>query len=171
MLFFSRWKVFTIVVTAIIVCLFGPLRPLIAQTANVQFRIVDQSMTVEAARQTPPAESEILLGAADKQPYLVERRVMVSSAEMCDAQSGFDQRTNEPIVKFRFNPDGARRFAQATQENVGRPFAIVVNNEVLSAPVIREPILGGSGQISGRFTIEQANDLAKGIRAAANAKC
>jgi preprotein translocase subunit SecD len=86
---------------------------------------------------------------------------------LTDAQPGFDQRTSEPIVSFKFNTNGARRFAQATQENVGRPFAIVLDNEVISAPVIREPILGGSGQISGNFTIQQANDLAILLRAGA----
>ena len=77
-----------------------------------------------------------------------------------DAQPGFDQRTSEPIVNFRFNSTGARKFAEATQENVGKPFAIVLDNKVISAPVIREPILGGSGQISGSFTVQSANDLA-----------
>ena len=76
---------------------------------------------------------------------------MVSGEDLTDAQPGFDQRTSEPIVTFRFNTSGARRFAQVTQENVGRPFAIVLDNEVISAPVIREPILGGSGQISGKL--------------------
>jgi preprotein translocase subunit SecD len=93
--------------------------------------------------------------------------VMVTGEELTDAQPGFDQRTSEPIVTFKFNINGARRFAQVTQENVGRPFAIVLDNEVISAPVIREPILGGSGQISGSFTIEQANDLAVLLRAGA----
>jgi preprotein translocase subunit SecD len=91
----------------------------------------------------------------------------VSGEDLTDAQPGFDQRTSEPIVTFRFNTNGARRFAQVTQENVGRPFAIVLDNEVISAPVIREPILGGSGQISGNFTVEQANDLAILLRAGA----
>jgi preprotein translocase subunit SecD len=100
-------------------------------------------------------------------PYLIERRVVVSGEDLVDAQPGFDQRTNEPIVTFRFNNTGARRFAQATQQNVGRPFAIVLDNEVISAPVIREPILGGTGQISGSFTVQQANDLAILLRAGA----
>jgi preprotein translocase subunit SecD len=91
----------------------------------------------------------------------------VSGGDLTDAQPGFDQRTGEPIVSFRFNSSGARKFAQATQENVGRPFAIVLDNEVISAPVIREPILGGSGQISGSFTVESANDLAILLRAGA----
>ena len=68
--------------------------------------------------------------------------MIVSGDELTDAQPGFDQRTSEPIVSFKFNTSGARKFAQVTQENVGRPFAIVLDDEVISAPVIREPILG-----------------------------
>jgi preprotein translocase subunit SecD len=100
-------------------------------------------------------------------PYLIEKRVLVSGGDLTDAQPGFDQRTSEPIVQFRFNSSGARKFAQATQENVGRPFAIVLDNEVISAPVIREPILQGSGQISGSFTVQGANDLSVLLRAGA----
>ena len=98
---------------------------------------------------------------------MIEKRIVVVGEDLTDAQPGFDQRNGEPIVTFRFNTNGARRFAQVTQENVGRPFAIVLDNEVISAPVIREPILGGSGQISGGFTVEQANDLAILLRAGA----
>jgi preprotein translocase subunit SecD len=141
---------------------------ILGKTARLDFRMVDQSMTPEQALQTrPPPESEILYGPKDKLPYLVEKRVLVSGADLTDAQPGFDQRTSEPIVSFRFNSNGARRFAQVTQENVGRPFAIILDNEVISAPVIREPILGGSGQISGNFTVEQATDLAILLRAGA----
>jgi preprotein translocase subunit SecD len=126
-------------------------------------------MTVEQAKQTrPPPDSEILPGTkGEQQSYLIEKRVMVSGADLTDAQAGFDQRTNEPIVSFKFNTSGARKFAQVTQENVGKPFAIVLDNEVISAPVIREPILGGSGQISGNFTVQSANDLAILLRAGA----
>jgi preprotein translocase subunit SecD len=105
--------------------------------------------------------------AENNQPYLIEKHVVVSGEDLTDAQPGFDQRNGEPIVTFRFNNNGARRFAQVTQENVGKPFAIVLDNEVISAPVIREPILGGSGQISGNFTVQQANDLAILLRAGA----
>ena len=94
-------------------------------------------------------------------------RSLVAGADLIDAQASFDQRTSEPIVDFKFNIAGARKFATATQENVGRPFAIVLDNEVISAPVIREPILGGSGQISGNFTVELANNLAILLRAGA----
>src|SRR5215470_13799565 len=141
---------------------------ILGKTARLDFRMVDQSMTPEQALQTrPPPESEILYGQKDKQPYLIEKRVLVSGADLTNAQPGFDQRTSEPIVSFRFNSNGARRFAQVTTENVGKPFAIVLDNEVLSAPVIREPILQGNGQISGSFTVESANKLAVLLRAGA----
>jgi len=146
------------------------LKELLGKTAKLDFRMVDQSMSPEQAIQgRPPADSELLYAPAKqgRQPYLIEKRVLVSGADLTDAQPGFDQRTSEPIVSFRFNSSGARKFAQATRENVGRPFAIVLDNEVISAPVIREPILGGSGQISGNFTVEQANDLAILLRAGA----
>jgi len=146
------------------------LKELLGKTAKLDFRMVDQSMPVEQALQgRAPPESEVLYAPAKqgRQPYLIEKRVLVSGADLTDAQPGFDQRTSEPIVSFRFNMSGARKFAQATQENVGKPFAIILDNEVISAPVIREPILGGSGQISGSFTVEQANDLAILLRAGA----
>jgi preprotein translocase subunit SecD len=142
----------------------------IGTTAKLTFRLVDNSMTAEQALQgRPPPESEIVYGskAENRQPYLLEKRVIVSGEELTDAQPGFDQRTGEPIVSFKFNTSGARKFAQVTQENVGRPFAIVLDDEVISAPVIREPILGGSGQISGNFTVESANNLAILLRAGA----
>ena len=117
----------------------------IGTTAKLTFRLVDTSMSVEQALQgRPPPESEIVYGskAENRVPYLLEKRVIVSGEELTDAQPGFDPRTSEPIVSFKFNTSGARKFAQVTQENVGRAFAIVLDDEVISAPVIREPILG-----------------------------
>jgi preprotein translocase subunit SecD len=146
------------------------LKELLGKTAKMTFHLVDQSISAEEAmRGRVPPDSEILYGTRSegRAPYVIQKRVMVSGEDLTDAQPGFDQRTNEPIVTFRFNTRGGRRFAQVTQENVGRPFAIVLDNEVISAPVIREPILGGSGQISGNFTVEQANDLAILLRAGA----
>jgi preprotein translocase subunit SecD len=146
------------------------LKELLGKTAKLAFRMVDQTISPDQAQEgRVPPESEILMGSRSegRTPYLIEKRVLVSGEDLTDAQPGFDQRTGEPIVTFRFNNNGARRFAQVTQENVGRPFAIVLDNEVISAPVIREPILGGSGQISGSFTVQQANDLAILLRAGA----
>jgi protein-export membrane protein SecD len=115
-----------------------------------------------------PADDEVLMSAqSPKVPYVVKKQVLVSGGDLTDAQAGFDPRSNEPIVNFRFNTSGARKFAQATTENVGQPFAIVLDNEVISAPVIREPITAGSGQISGNFTVQSANDLAILLRAGA----
>jgi preprotein translocase subunit SecD len=143
------------------------LKEILGKTAKLDFRMVDQSMTAEqAADSRAPQDSEILDGEGN-QKYLIEKRVLVSGADLTDAQPGFDQRTSEPIVSFRFNSSGARKFAEATQANVGKPFAIVLDNKVISAPVIREPILGGSGQISGNFTVQSANDLAILLRAGA----
>jgi preprotein translocase subunit SecD len=146
------------------------LLEVIGKTAKLTFQLEDTSMTADQALQSrPPPDSEIIYGsdAEGHTPYLLEKRVIVSGEELTDAQPGFDQRTSEPIVSFRFNTSGARKFAQVTQENVGRRFAIVLDNQVISAPVIREPILGGSGQISGSFTVESANNLAILLRAGA----
>ena len=145
------------------------LKQLLGKTAKLDFRMVDVGASPEQAVQgRAPPDDDLLYGTgAAKTPYLVEKRVLVSGGDLTDAQPGFDQRSSEPIVSFRFNTSGARKFAQVTQENVGKPFAIVLDNEVISAPVIREPILGGSGQISGSFTVQSANDLAILLRAGA----
>ncbi len=143
------------------------LKEILGKTAKLDFRMVDLSMPPQQAVETrPPPDSEILNGQ-NGEKYLIEKRVLVSGGDLVDAQPGFDQRTSEPVVNFRFNSSGARKFAEATQQNVGKPFAIVLDNQVVSAPVIREPILGGQGQISGSFTVQGANDLAILLRAGA----
>jgi len=146
------------------------LLEILGRTAKLEFRMVDTSMSPQDALQgRAPADSEVLFEKQGDQriPVLVDRQPLVEGADLTDAQASFDQRTSEPIVNFKFNIAGARKFADATQKNVGRPFAIVLDNEVISAPVIREPILGGSGQISGNFTVESANNLAILLRAGA----
>jgi preprotein translocase subunit SecD len=143
---------------------------LVGQTAKLDFRMVDETMTPEQALASrPPPESEILYGPSRQghAPYLIEKRVLVSGTDLTDAQPGFDSRTGEPVVTFRFNSVGARKFAQATAENVGKRFAAVLDNEVITAPQIHEPIMQGSGQILGSFTVESANDLAIVLRAGA----
>src|SRR3546814_12326676 len=97
--------------------------------------------------------------------YLGEKRVRVSGDTLVDAQATFQD--NQPVVSFRFDSLGGRRFAQTTKENVGKQLAIVLDQKVISAPRIREPILGGSGIISGNFTVQGANDLALLLRAGA----
>jgi preprotein translocase subunit SecD len=145
------------------------LKRILGKTAKMEFRMVDTAVPPDQATQgRVPPEDEILMSAqSPKVPYVIKKQVLVSGGELTDAQPGFDQRSGEPIVTFRFNSTGARKFAQATSENVGQPFAIVLDNEVISAPVIREPITGGSGQISGNFTVQAANELAILLRAGA----
>src|SRR4051812_8202489 len=144
------------------------LKELLGKTAKLDFRMVDSSIPADQAQGRVPADSDLLQSSSSpKVPYLVKKEVLVSGADLTDAQPGFDQRSNEPIVSFRFNTSGARKFAEATTKNVNQPFAIVLDNEVVSAPVIREPITGGSGQISGSFTVQGANDLAILLRAGA----
>src|SRR3546814_5050436 len=94
-------------------------------------------------------------------PYIaVELRAMVTGEQLIDATQVFDPTTNEPAVSIRFDGAGGRRFARVTQDNVGKPFAIILDDVVISAPNINEPILGGQAQITGSFTVETANDLA-----------
>ncbi len=145
------------------------LKRILGKTAKMEFRMVDSTVPPDQATQGRiPPDSELLMSAqTPKVPYVIKKQVLVSGGDLTDAQPGFDQRTNEPIVSFRFNTAGSRKFAQATSENVGQPFAIILDNEVISAPVIREPITGGSGQISGSFTVQQANELALLLRAGA----
>ena len=118
-------------------------------------------MSVEEGRQRPPAGYKVYQ-SEDKEEgaQLLRETPVVRGDELVDAQPGFDQRTNEPIITFRFNNAGARKFGNFTKDHVNRPFAIVLDDKVISAPVIREPILGGSGQISGNFTVETATQLA-----------
>ncbi|MCY4038620.1 MAG: protein translocase subunit SecD [Hyphomicrobiales bacterium] len=145
------------------------LKELLGQTAKLSFHLVDSSMSPERAEEgRPPTGSELLYSDTEpKIPYLVRKRIMVSGENLVDAQPAFEQISNQPVVSFRFDNTGARRFGKVTQENVGQPFAIVLDGEVISAPVIREPILGGAGQISGNFTVESANDLSILLRAGA----
>src|SRR6267154_4114432 len=145
------------------------LKRILGKTAKMEFRMVDSTVSPDQAQQgRVPPDSEILMSAqTPKIPYVIKKQVLVSGGDLTDAQPGFDQRSGEPIVSFRFNTAGSRKFAQATLENVGQPFAIVLDNKVISAPVIREPITGGSGQISGSFTVQAANDLAILLRAGA----
>ncbi len=146
------------------------LKALLGRTAKLTFQLVDLSVPPGLAQKgEPPPGSEVLYDVKHTPPipYLVSKEVAVSGADLTDAEAGFDQRTGLPIVTFRLNAEGARRFARVTRENVGRPFAMVLDNEVISAPVIREPIVTGSGEISGNFTVQQANDLAILLRAGA----
>ena len=147
------------------------LKELIGQTAKLQFRMVDEQGDIDAALQgRVPVGSDLLYetGPGGQEiPYLIEKRVIVSGEQLVNAQQSVDQRTGKPVVSFTFDSQGARRFGDATRQGVGRLFAIVLDDKVISAPRIQEPILTGSGQITGNFTFESANDLAILLRAGA----
>ena len=149
------------------------LKGLVGTTAQLTFHLVDTTVSGEEAMQTrpPPGTMVLLTSEEDEleplQPYVVEESPLLTGEDLVDAQPGFEQQTSEPVVTFRLTTGGARRFGEVTSQNVGRPFAIVLDEEIISAPVIREPITGGSGQISGSFTVQAANDLAILLRAGA----
>lgn len=143
------------------------LKDLLGQTAKLEFKLVDTSANpAEVAQGRAPVGSEVLPypGNPSGVPVIaVKRQVMVSGEDLTDATQGYDQ-SNQPIVNIRFNGSGGRKFGQVTSQNVNRPFAIILDGKVLSAPNINEPILGGSAQVSGNFTVESANQLAIALR-------
>ncbi|MFZ5718167.1 MAG: protein translocase subunit SecD [Pseudomonadota bacterium] len=144
------------------------LKSILGRTAKLTFHMVNETADLAAAQAGRVPPGSMLLPGDDIQPfYVVQRRALVTGEMLTDAQSGFDQLTNRPVVNFRFNGQGTRRFGDATTQNVGKRFAIVLDNKVISAPNINEPIPSGSGQISGNFTVESANELAILLRAGA----
>ncbi len=148
------------------------LKRLLGQTARLTFHMVDLTTSpAEVAGGTAPAGVFIVPASeTDEQgnpvtEWVLNRRVELSGENLVDAQPSFQD--NQPVVSFRFDTTGARKFASITTENVGRLFAIVLDEEVISAPRIQEPITGGSGVITGTFTTESANELALLLRAGA----
>jgi preprotein translocase subunit SecD len=136
------------------------LKTLIGQTARLEFKLVDLTAdSAQVAQGRAPAGSQVLMMADGSGNIAVKRRIMVSGDQLVDAKQAFDQ-DGQPVVSIKFNTAGARRFGRTTQENVNKPFAIILDDKVLSAPNINEPILGGQAQISGSFTVESAGQLA-----------
>jgi preprotein translocase subunit SecD len=144
------------------------LKSLLGKTAKLEFKLVDVSADpAELAQGRAPVGSQVLPYPTNPSgvPFIaVKRQVMISGDQLIDAQQGFDQQNNEPVVNIRFDGAGGRKFARVTTENVNRPFAIILDGTVLSAPNINEPILGGSAQISGSFTVASANELSIALR-------
>ncbi len=136
------------------------LKALLGKTAKLEFKLVDTDADpAQVAAGQAPAGSQILAYSDRPGAVAVKRRVMITGDQLVDAQVSQDQ-NGAPAVSFRFDATGGRRFAKATQENVGKPFAIILDNKVISDPRINEPILGGSGIISGSYTTATANQLA-----------
>ncbi len=143
------------------------IKELLGQTARMTFRLLDENADINGP---PPPGVDFLHGERSDGAdvvYPVRRRVEVDGANLTDARAGQNPQTSQWVVNFTFDSIGTRRFAEVSRNNVGRPFAIVLDNKVLSAPVINEPITGGRGQISGSFNAQTANDLAVLLRAGA----
>ena len=148
------------------------LKELIGKTARLEFRMVDANADPnEAAAGRVPVGSEIVPyaegegnGAAFE---VLRRQVMISGEQLINAQQSYDPQDNQPVVTIRFDSAGSSTFAKVTAQNVGKRFAMVLDGKVLSAPSINEPILGGSAQISGSFSVASANNLAISLRSGA----
>lgn len=146
------------------------LKSLIGETGKLEFKMVDPAVDRQQAaisKQIPPGDELAYSNDTPPVPYVLKSQVLLTGENLENATPGFDQQTGEPVVNFKFDAAGAKRFGKVTQENVGLPFAILLDDKVITAPVIREPILGGTGQISGGFTVERANDLAVLLRSGA----
>ncbi len=141
------------------------IRTLLGSTAKLTFHRVE---SWEARGLGRPRVGSIRVPAADEPiDYILQQRPMLQGERLTQANAAIDSRTGSPVVSFRFDSEGAREFAEITRQNVGRPFAIVLDGKVISAPVIQEPILGGSGQIQGSFTVAETGSLAALLRAGA----
>jgi preprotein translocase subunit SecD len=148
---------------------------LIGKTARLEFKLVDENVNPATSAGTLPEDDEILYekkidpttGAATEIPYVVKKRTLITGDMLTDAQVRIDTQFNQPYVAIEFNSLGAKLFDQITAANVGKRFAIILDNNIYSAPVIRERISGGSAQITGSFTEKEASDLAIVLRAGA----
>jgi protein-export membrane protein SecD len=146
------------------------LKTLIGETGKLEFKLVDPAADAQqaaATKQVPPGDELAYSNDTPPMPYVLKSQTLLTGENLENATPAFDQNTGEPVVNFKFDSAGAKRFGRVTQENVGLPFAILLDEKVITAPVIREPILGGTGQISGNFTVERANDLAVLLRSGA----
>jgi preprotein translocase subunit SecD len=148
------------------------VKALLGKTAKLTFQLVDTTVTLEDARKGLLPAGDVILQAEERavraggpSAYVVKKRVMVGGDTLVNAQATY-QNTGW-VIDFRFDTAGGKRFGDATRDNVGKPFAIVLDNKVISAPVIKTAILGGSGIIEGGFTAQSATDLALLLRAGA----
>ncbi|WP_374942638.1 protein translocase subunit SecD [Sphingomonas sp.] len=144
------------------------LKDLLGKTAKLEFKLVDQSANpADLAAGRAPAGSQVLRYPTNPAgiPFIaVKRSAMITGDQISEASQTFDQQTNAPNVAITFEGPGGRRFAKVTTENVNKPFAIILDNQVISAPNIESAILGGRASISGSFTVQSANELAIALR-------
>ena len=143
------------------------IKQLIGKTAHMTFRLVDETANANVGGPPPPGDDFLQMQDQPGQKIAVRKRIDVDGADLTDARAGTSPETGDWVVNFTFNSVGARRFADVSRANVNHRFAIVLDDKVISAPVIREAITGGRGQISGSFNATTANDLAVLLRAGA----
>jgi protein-export membrane protein SecD len=143
------------------------IKQLIGKTAHMTFRLVDETANPNGGGAPPPGDDYLPLQDRPGEKIAVRKRIDVDGADLTDARAGTSPETGDWVVNFTFNSVGARRFADISRANVNHRFAIVLDDKVISAPVIREAITGGRGQISGSFSPDSANDLAVLLRAGA----
>jgi preprotein translocase subunit SecD len=144
------------------------LKAIIGKTAKLTFQMVDAAVTPEeiAAGGVPPDDETLPSQQSGGPPYVVKRRSVVTG-EMLTAAAASHDENNLPDVNFSFNGQGTKRFAEVTSQNIGKPFAIVLDKQVIEAPRINSAITGGSGQITGGFTEDSAHELALLLRSGA----
>ncbi len=143
------------------------LKDLISRTARLTFHLVHPTMTAAQAKAQGVPLGYMIVPSAEGGDELVSENVELGGESLTNAQPGFDQQTGRSVVSFSFDTRGAIIFGDITSKNVGKRFAIILDNQVITAPVIQQPITGGTGQISGNFTPQSANDLAVLLRAGA----
>jgi SecD/SecF fusion protein len=143
------------------------LKNIISQTARLTFHMVYPGITAAQAQAQGLPAGTMILPSQDGGDELLYEDVALGGESLVDAQPSYDQQRAMPVVSFRLDTRGAVTFGQITSGNVGQRFAIVLDNQVITAPVIQQPITGGTGQISGSFTTATANDLAVLLRAGA----
>ncbi|HEY0424585.1 MAG TPA: protein translocase subunit SecD [Rhodopila sp.] len=143
------------------------IKQLIGKTAHMTFRLVDETANAASGGPPPPGDDFLQMQDRPGEKIGVRKRIDVDGADLTDARAGTSPETGDWVVNFTFNSVGARRFADVSRANVNHRFAIVLDDKVISAPVIREAITAGRGQISGSFNASSANDLAVLLRAGA----
>lgn len=143
------------------------LKDILSLTGELSFRMVDSSVPVQQAIDGTPPEGDEVVYSFDDPPvaYLVKKEPLVTNENFVDAQAGIDTATQQPVITFHLDSVGADRFSKATKAGIGQSFAIVLDNQVLSAPVIQEAIPGNTGQIAGNFDLSGASNLALVMRA------
>lgn len=141
------------------------IKALLGKTAKLSFHLVDSRTTAADARRGKLSNSSRLINSAEGETLVIGRKPVVTGEHLVDARAAFDG--GMPVVSFKFDSSGGKKFGEATQNHVGERLAIVLDNEVISAPNIQTAILGGSGQISGNFTLESAQELALLLRSGA----